>query len=309
MLLTVVLQLSYIIGSRTNEAQKPNMPTEIKAVLVRLSISIFANTRQDPDITNEVRTRKKLGIGAGKWVRHIFPQEALKDIRAKGGVFRRQHYDLTLPWDDGCRLLPANAHAHYSNQYEIGRTNYFAARDAFGNTYDHWCAESKTMHGKSFDPSLYPKWAKMRDLFSFNVEFLPMPKASHFITSGIAADAVEEMRQSLEAANQIRVEAAVKDIWTRLLEPVKKIADALCDKETIFRDTLVENVKEIVALVPSLNLTNDVALRALATEIETKFSALDVEALRTNPVVRREVASQAKEIAARFGALGRRRFA
>lgn len=285
------------------------MPEEIKAVLVRLAIRIFPNTRQDPEITEEVRTKKALGIGAGQWLKHIFPDEALKGIREKGGEARRRHYDLTLPWEEGYRLLPTGAHAHYESEMAMFRTQFMAQVELFRKDYPDWIKKAKKMHNGTFDESLYPDWIVMKGNFEFGTEFSPMPKSSHFITQGIARDALSEMRTELEERNTQRVQAAVKDTWTRLLTPVKAIADKLSGKDTIFRDSLIENVKEITGLIPSLNLTNDSELSAIAREIEQKFASLDPEVLRENLDVRREVSAAAKKLISNFGKIGKRRFA
>ena len=74
--------------------------------------AMLTNSRQDPEITDEVRAKKSLGIGAGNWVKHIFPTEALAKIREAGGNARRRHYDLTLPWEDSTRTLRRAAVVH-----------------------------------------------------------------------------------------------------------------------------------------------------------------------------------------------------
>jgi hypothetical protein len=283
--------------------------SEIKAVLVRLTIRIFPNTRQDAEITEEVRLKKSLGIGAGKWVKHVFPDEAFADIREKGGEARRRHYDLTLPWEEGYRLLPAGAHTAYEKDMEAFKTDFLAQVDAFRKDYPDWVKKSKAMHNGTFNPDLYPEWLVMKKHFEFGAEFSPVPKSSHFITGGIAKGAIDDMREDLERRNAERVEAAVSDTWNRLFTPVQKIAEKLAGKETIFRDSLIENVKEVVALIPSLNLTNDTDLVRIAKEIEEKFAALDPEVLRENLDARKEASKAAKALVAQFGKIGKRRFA
>ncbi|MDB6017687.1 MAG: uncharacterized protein JWR19_2176 [Pedosphaera sp.] len=281
----------------------------IKAVLTRLSIRTFPNTRQDQKITDEVRLKKALGIGAGKWVKHVFPEEAFKNIRECGGEARRRHYDLTLPWEDGYRLLPSAAHASYEDQFKSYGDKFWKAIGEFEASYDKWVKLAKEMHGKTYDPSLYPDWRNMRGNFGFGAEYTPVPKSSHFITGGIAADAVAEMKADLETHNEARVKAAVQDTYTRVMAPVQAIAEKLSNKETIFRDSLIENVKTIVGLVPSLNLTDDADLSRIAKEIGEKFANLDPEILRSDLSLRKETAKAAKELVAQFGKIGKRRFA
>jgi len=136
-----------------------------------------------------------------------------------------------------------------------------------------------------------------------------MPKASHFITGGIAKEAIEDMRTDLERRNTERVQAAVKDTWNRLLTPVQALSEKLSKKDSIFRDSLIENVKEITALVPALNLTGDPNLERMARQINERFANLDPEVLREDLTVRKQASDAAKALVAQFGQIGKRRFA
>jgi hypothetical protein len=285
------------------------MSAEVKAVLVKITIRIFPNTRKDAEITEETRTRKALGEGAGKWLKNVFPEEAMQEIRATGGEARRRHYDLTLPWEEGYRLLPSKGHKAYEKELADYAEKFYERVAAFGKNYNDWIAKAKKMHNGTFDPSLYPAWREMEKKFSFEVEYTPVPKAAHFITNGIAKGAIDEMKEDLERRNNERVEAAVKDTWLRLMTPVKALSEKLADPERIFRDSLIENIKDIVNLIPQLNLTNDRRLEALAEEIKTLFGNLDAEALRDNVELRTQVMRTASDMVKHFGAVGKRRFA
>lgn len=289
------------------------MPAEIKAVLVNLKIRIFPNTRQDPAITEEVRLRKAIGVGAGKWVKHLFPQEAFAEIRKIGSAARQRHYDMTMPWEDGLRLLSASAQGSYDDQMEDYIKMFLSHVAEFGKKYDEWVAKSEIMHGKTFDADAYPDWHKMERHFTLSKEYFPVPKAAHFITEGLAKDAVQEMREELNTRNAARVQEAVNDTWNRVLTPVQALADKLVGEAPIFRNTLIENVNEIVNLVPVLNVTNDAALERVVNEIHDKFANIDPDILRgcgEHAIAMRKVVVQsAKELASRFGQIGNRKFA
>ncbi len=285
------------------------MSSTIKAVLVKLSIRTFSNTRQDAQITDEVRKSKELGHGAGRWIKHLFPEEAFAPIREAAGDWRRRHYDLTLPWEEGYRLLPAGAHEGYEAEFNTARALFWSRFEQFNIKYDEWFSKAKEMHNGTFDKALYPSQRDMQKHFGMCAEFCPIPKASHFIQSGIASEAVEAMKKELEERNQKRVQAAVEDTWNRLMTPVQAIADKLSDKESIFRDSLIANVKQIVGLIPSLNLTGDSSLAKTAKAIEDKFANIDPEALRTNKEIRKDVCAAARAMLKNFGEVGKRRFA
>jgi hypothetical protein len=280
-------------------------------------------------------------------MKNILPDAALREVREISGEFRRRNYDLTLPWEEGYRLLTTTAQEAYESDYKAAHEKFWQAVEAFGEKYEqpHQVAvdsdeakayiamredlkrpvrlregqkeitlpslvdQAKEMHNGTFNAALYPEWKQMRKHFGFAIEYSPVPRAAHFITNGIAKDTISAMREDLESRNQQRVKSAVRDTYTRLMTPVSRIAETLGSKDTIFRDSLIGNVREIVGLIPMLNLTGDAGLTRLASDIETRFANLNPDELRNDVGVRREATKAAKELVSRFGAIGKRRFA
>lgn len=276
----------------------------INAVLVNLSIKTFANSRKDPDLTAEVQNKHKLSADAGKWLKVKLPEQALKPIKQYATIVRTYHYAHTLMWDEGYRLVTHAGRQSYEKamcEFETGFQEHVAE---FMAQYPKWIEQSKIMHGKTWNPCDYPEPEAMREQFKIAFQFLPIPESQHFNT---------EMRSlygaALEQHNQERIQEAVKETWQRVLDPVRSMADKLSSKDAIFRDSLVDNIREIVQLVPTLNLTNDATMRQAAQVIQDQLATLNPDTLRENKVMRKEAAEKAANIVKRFGALGHRKFA
>jgi len=281
------------------------MNTNVNAVLVGLSIGIFPNTRNDREITDEVKMRRALGNGAGKWVKYKLPDESLEAIRKFAGEIRKYHYDHTCCWEDGQQLLTSKMRPTYDARFnDYFEPEFWKLVDAFGERYPQWIEQAKIMHAGTFDQNDYPAWSECRKMFRLARAYAPVPHASHF---------TPEMKQlygaSLETAVAKKLDDAVTETWERLLKPVKAMADKLTSPEAIFRDSLIENVREMLALVPDLNFSADTGLKAAAKAIQDQLAALDPELLRVNKVERKEAADKAKGILERFGALGARKLA
>lgn len=277
---------------------------KLNAILVKLSISVFPNQRQDRDITAEVKLKKALGNGAGKWVKYKLPDEALEPLRKYCGFVRQFHYDHTSIWEEGLRLLSAKARENYDARMKEFADEFWKNVDEFGTHYPAWIEHAKIMHAGTFDPDDYPAWPDCRQMFQFGREYFPVPKAEHFDTQMQALYGT-----ALEAITEKKVSEAVADTWERLIKPVAAMADKLSSPDAIFRDTLVGNVKEMAELIPALNLTNDPKLAEAAQLIGQQLANLDVQTLRDSKVDRKEAAEKAKNLVARFGALGQRKLA
>jgi hypothetical protein len=87
----------------------------------------------------------------------------------------------------------------------------------------------------------------------------------------------------------------MKEVWDRLYERVKHMAEKLADPKAIFRDTMVENTKELCALLPRLNFMDDPDLESLRQQVESSLLK-HPEALRNDPDLRRDTAAEAKQI-------------
>lgn len=278
--------------------------TDLNAVLVVLSIRLFSNQRQDRAITDEVKSNKGLGNGAGKWVKYKLPDECLTPIRKFSGAVRQFHYDHTSPWDDGQRLLSGKAREAYDARMAEFATEFGKLADELTLEYPNWLEHAKIMHGGTYDASDYPDTDSFRAQFGIDRCYFPVPKPEHFNN-----DLKELYGQALVTLTEQKISQAVQDAWERLLKPVTAMAEKLSSPDAIFRDSLVDNVKEMTALIPELNLTNDAKLIEAAEVITSQLTNLNADTLRESKVERKAVAEKAQEILNRFGGLGKRKLA
>ena len=111
-------------------------------------------------------------------------------------------------------------------------------------------------------------------------------------------DEVARIRKDIEARSTAATETAMADLWTRLHDVVSKMAERLGTKDAIFRDSLVDNVAELVDLLPRLNLTGDARLDAMRREVADKLLVYEPETLRKDGGARKETARAAEDILA-----------
>lgn len=284
------------------------MSSTIQGVLAKLNISQFSNTREDDSITAEVKAIHQLQGKAGKWVKIKLPEEFLAGVKKAAGAARQAHYDASLHWEEGYRLLPMTAKPRYDAAVAAAKVKFDAEVEKFVESYPLALEKARTMHAGTYRENDYPTLDKVRQQFEFRVAFLPIPSSSHFDVS-VVGPAVAAMRAQLEASNSAKVEQAVGELWSRLLDPVTKMADTLRDPAAIFRDSLVGNVIQVLDLVPALNVTGSDQLKTAAIEVRNRLANLNPDVLRNNRVARRAAAETAGEIANRFGRFGGRKMA
>lgn len=274
------------------------------AVLVRLQIRQFNNSRQDPRITDGVKALHKLSGKAGRWIKYKLPDEALEGVRKAASSTRTKHYDLTLQWEEGYGLLPIAARPKYEAAMSEAREEFNSAVEAFVESYPSWIDQARLMHGDTFNDSDYPTKQTIRNEFDMITLHYPMPQSSHFTS---------ELRNlygaKLEAQTRSKEQEIVEQTFHRLLDPVAKMAERLSSNDNVFRDSLVENIRDILRLAPTLNVTGNRNISNLIADCEAQFAKLDAETLRTNKVVRKQAHEAAQAVINKFGNLGgNRRF-
>ena len=80
------------------------------------------------------------------------------------------------------------------------------------------------------------------------------------------------------------------------------MAEKLADPKSVFRDTLVENTKEVCSILSRLNFADDPNLEAMRQQVEGSLANNHPESLRNDPDLRRTKAEEAKAIMDKMGA-------
>src|SRR3990167_312574 len=268
-----------------------------KAVLVKLSIGLPGNTRKDKRLTDEMTARHSLGAKAGRWLKQLSPQEALEPLTKLSGEARTFHYDHSLPWtDEGWRILPTAAHGDYTeklrqlrHQFEALSESHFIAR------LPEWTAWAMQAHNGTFNPEDYPPAGALRRKFSFSVDFQPIPSGSDFRVD-LNSDDLASMEAQVNARVSDAIAAAQHDLWHRLATPLKAVVERLSQPEATFRDSLIGNLRDIVSLIPKLNLTGETALESFRAVVAKSLASLAPQSLRDSSASRRDAAARAQDI-------------
>jgi hypothetical protein len=121
----------------------------------------------------------------------------------------------------------------------------------------------------------------------------PVPSADFRVSIG--SDELSRIQKDVEQRVKASQQKAMTEVWTRLYDRVKHMAEKLADPKAIFRDSMLENTREICALLPRLNFTDDPDLETMRQQVEATLLK-HPEALRNDPDLRRDTAAEAKKI-------------
>ncbi len=278
-----------------------------RAMLCGLTIRQWSARRLDKKVTDEINTSHGAAADAGRYNKALVAKDALAGIVTAANAARSLHYARTLPWlDEGARILPAAGFEAYSNAMRDLRHAFEAAVAAFVAAYPSYVDDARVRLNGMFDPADYPEASEIADPFAFGVRILPVPDAADFRVDLADAQA-DEIRAAIESAARDALANATRDAWSRVAEVTGRMVERLNAfkpggpngrAENVFRDSLVENVRELASILPGLNLTNDPALARIAERMESDLCQHDAADLRESDVLRRDTAKAAADILA-----------
>lgn len=279
------------------------------AVLVDLNISTWTGRKTAKDETKRVvKDANAKASDAAHVTKKLFVGNPLfQEITTQSNRMRGYVQTYTLPWMGDLRLLPIAKFEQFQQDMGNMQADFDAAVDKFVRDYDVQVAAMSFKLGALFDRNEYPGASEIRTKFRVSWDFSPVPTSGDF-----RVDAENHLRQEMqevyERAMQSRIEASMNSMWERLHECLTHLADRLGTKEdgknNIFRDTMLENAKELVNLLQVFNITNDQRLEQARRKLLAAVDGVEPDELRKNDAIRADVKSQVDEILDKFDFTG-----
>jgi hypothetical protein len=267
-----------------------------KAILMTLSLSSFSPRKTDKRVTSQVLNQHAAASDAGKFVKNLLPDEAIEPIKKLDGEIRQFHYDNTVPWgDDGLRLLPILRYDPYMEKMRQNRAARETLVQKFLENYQRWVENAPARLSGLFNPGDYPPRDVAAKKFQFKLQCQPVPDAGDFRVD-VPNEELDALRRSVDERVAEAAKLAHQDLCRRLAEPLAAMVERLSQPDAIFRDTLVGNLREIVALIPALNLTGDPQLEAVRQRVLAELAHYTPEQLRANKDDREAAAAKAQAI-------------
>ena len=278
-----------------------------KVLIVKPKISMLGNTGTDEEITEDVHDREHMDTHAGRYVKNLYPAAYLRPIQKIAREARRFHKTQTVCSSFG-DILPTILFTAYQTRVNAFIDLFNDAAQVFHDQYDDIMAEARRIHNGQFKAEFYPEKEHVREQFRFTLFTAPMPRSSDVVLDYLAEEKLIELRSQLEGEATRAGVMAGQQVMGRVLSRVAKICETLTDPEAVFRDSLIDNLREVLDIAPALNIAGNPDVTRLITECREKLLKAP-DTLREASAVRELTAAHAKNIALRFGQMGGRKLA
>lgn len=267
---------------------------QAQAMLANLNIKSWTGRKHDKSISEEVDATHNAKDG-GRYNKMLVDKAALEPLAKLTGQVRAYHYAMTLPWgDNGDRLLPAKSYMEYAAAMRVYRQDNERLVRTFVAQYPTIVADARTRLGSMYNAADYPDAAYIAERFAINVSFMPVPDVQDFRVD-VSEEALEEIKSSLNAALIERQAGAIKECWTRLHTVVHALHVVMLKEKPIFRDSLIENITDLIAMIPKLNITNDKDLNEICQTIGRRLIK-PLALLRKSATARHELSNASAEV-------------
>lgn len=272
------------------------MSLKNSAMLVKMTIKQWDPYKRDKRATESVDATFNTDGKSGNFNKALLDKKILRPVTTVLSNIRTEHNRLTMPWTyRGVSILPSSLFLEYTS---VMRELDPMLKQAVQNLVDQMpvhLANQRTKLGNLFDMNDYPSRYELLNAYSVTHSFFPVPEANHFVID-LAEAEMTKIKQDLQNDLSIATDEAINSLYDRIRKIVFDVYERLSDPDKIFRDSLINNVRELVEVLPKFNVFNNERIDDLCQEITKKLLIAEPQDLRDNLDTRREVAQNAYDI-------------
>ena len=280
-----------------------------RAVQVSLNLSVWQGKADDKSAAATVESTHSARRGSTSVRKKLLPGcVEHENVLTLFNSLRTWNYEQTLPWDDnGSRLLCSGNVLDYMDGFRKHKAAIEAALEVFYAAYPTAQAKAALALGQLYNPRVYPDVQDLRRKFATNLNLSPLPNNDDLRNfQGFSQDEVDGIVHDNEIAVQSRLQTAMQDVFARLKAPIDALVERLSvpigEEGSVFRDSLIENMKDVVALLPKLNVAADPQIAAWCKEAEQLIC--EPEMLRHSVIKRSDTVNRARALAEKMGGWG-----
>lgn len=271
-------------------------PLSRKAMLVRLSIHSWRGRKIDRAAATAAAKALNIKAEGDEYYKYLVPKKAFAGIIGLHSTIRLYHADMTFPWfDDGIRVLPSAKFFEYMKQIHGFRDTQDRIVDHFLQSYDQYKEYARANRQAMFSEKDYPSKDELRESFSVELSFLPFPEANDFRVD-LAPEVLEELKGQIVNEQTRVIEQHREEMLFRLQAKLQRLDDMCAHPNPRIYDATLETFKESVEIAESLNIMDDLTIKAVVTACKTWLTSVDPETLRNSPETRQRVVAAVQEI-------------
>lgn len=287
------------------------------SLLVNLTVHFWTAKKKDDEATRKTNAAAGAREDAGAYIKNILDPKLLEVPATAASKVRTYVESMTVVWQrGGIRLLPAVKLAEFRSEVRRLIAEFDHTADVLASQYASARDDDAARLGTMFVNTEYPSVEEVRRRYRINVDIYPVPDAGHFLVD-LQQEEVQRLRDEFQGTYGRAVAAMRADLAEQVAAPVRAMAKKLRDYKVVadpsakkgsrtegtFRDSLVENVREMVAKLKVYNVAGDEDIESVVADVERDLAPHSPETLRSDAYTREQTAKKADAILAKMSAL------
>lgn len=261
------------------------------AMMCRLTRRQWGAKKNDKDVARKVEEITGAEKNSGKYDKTLGKSATLNAIRSNYNEIYMVHNRLTSPWMEGAWRIIANVNIE---QHREETTEIMDEIDAwvikFGDEYDMFVQRAEKRLGSMYNSNDYPSRAVVVDKFVIERAYARLP-VTDFRIKGLE-DFESDLVAEAVASEKRQVETLLDDLWQRIYTPLQQVHKMLIDPDARVYSSVIDKVRGMADILPSLNITNDPDLTQMAKTLKMVFGNVDAEDVKLDPVFRKAAADK-----------------
>ena len=284
------------------------MSIHTRGLLVSLVIGMPPQSKKIMAASEKVELDNGTAPNQAAVVSRLFAKEDVRELQKAATAARAFFKKTTLPYSRGVGLMNAANYFEFLSSMTMYKEAFEREKNRIVDNMEQVLENASRVNGDLFDMKHYPSMLELQENIMFHIEVTPVPMANDFDKlADLSPDEIEKLQQEAVLSQQSKTQAAMRDLFERLLTTLKHAAERLSDDETggckIFRDTLVSNIEEAIIAAETLNITDDEELKKLSDEVKEIIDGVTAAELRKDVTLRKETARKSQELASRIESL------
>src|SRR3974390_2811712 len=273
------------------------MSLSTKCMIMDMHLSRWSGTKVDPKASNKLVIEASAQTGSAVVSKRLVPKEAFTDIVTACNALRAHMTKHTLPWsDNGQRIMTRNIFEIFMSGFgELERQFNDAVREFIEVRYPKARDQAAFRMGALFVDADYPTPEELRKKFEVALDIDGITEPEDFRVA-LPQQELDKLKASMEESINRRLGAAIQGVWVGFASLLENYIEKISDEEAIFRDSTVNNLVELMNILPGLNVTGDPKLREIRKRIMDTIGSYQPDDLRKGADLRAAAAKEAREI-------------
>ena len=275
-----------------------------KNLLVKVTVHKYDFKVRDKESMVEISNNHGVDPTLLDFKKNTMLKDDVGDICKTMRKFRPVVVYLTTPWlDGGWRLLSVDLYEQLEDKLRELNSELSEVKEILRMNWDTYVKNSKSKLNGRWDERDYPSADYVVSKFGVDVHYGNVPESGD-LRVDMAKDTMDNIKAQMDSNYDNNIQIAMVEIWDRTVTAITHMKDRLThyskeikeEKSPRMFSSMLNNVKDLVQLLPAMNLTNDPKLEQVRQQLETDFSRLSIDLLKEDDATREKTIEKTKII-------------